>query len=114
MTEETPKLTHWKKLTNPKYIGAHDLLPNQELQVTIESVANEIVKGQDGQDGECVVAKIKGAKKPMIINKTNMKIIEKVLGTPYVEHWAGKQITLYAAKVKAFGDIVLALRVKNK
>lgn len=113
MTEEK-QLTHWKKMTNPNYIGAHDLLPNQELQLTIESVAKEMVKGQDGKEEQCVVAKIKGAKKPMILNKTNMKIIAKVLGTPYIEEWSGKQITIFSAKVKAFGEIVEALRVKAK
>jgi hypothetical protein len=43
---ETPSkpVTHWKKLTNPNYIGAHDLQPGQELPVTIESIKNEVVK----------------------------------------------------------------------
>lgn len=113
MTNEAPKpVTHWKKLTNPNYIGAHDLQPNQEAKITIESVAKEVVKGADGKEEQCVVAKIKGAK-PMILNKTNMKIISKVLETPYIEEWAGKQIIIYSAKVKAFGDIVDALRVKS-
>lgn len=111
-TETKTPVTHWKKLTNPNYIGAHDLQPNQEVAITIESVAKEMVKGPDGKEEMCVVAKIKGTK-PMILNKTNMKIISKVLDTPYIEEWAGKRITIYSAKVKAFGDIVDALRVKN-
>tara|TARA_R110000868_G_scaffold305023_1_gene566153 strand:- start:239 stop:583 length:345 start_codon:yes stop_codon:yes gene_type:complete len=114
MTEEKQPLTHWKKMTNNNYIGSHDLLPNQELEITIESVAKEMVKGSDGKEESCVVAKIKGAKKPMILNKTNMKIISKVLNTPYIEEWAGKKITIYAAKVKAFNEVVEALRVKAK
>ena len=43
-----------------------------------------------------------------------MKIISKVLETPYVEQWAGKSIIIYSAKVKAFGEFVEALRVKNQ
>jgi hypothetical protein len=50
----------------------------------------------------------------MIINKTNAKIITKILDTPYIEHWAGKSIIIYAAKVRAFGETVDALRVKNQ
>jgi hypothetical protein len=116
---ETPKLpekqvTHWKKLTNPNYVGAHDLLPNQELTLTIDSVSKEIVKGSDGKEEQCIVAKIKGAKKPMILNKTNCKIIARVLDTPYIEEWSGKSIIIYSAKVKAFGEMVDALRVKNQ
>ena len=114
MSETTQPKTHWKKLTNPNYIGAYDLQPNQELKITIESVSQEMVKNQDGKDESCVVAKIKGTKKPMILNKTNMKIITKVLETPFIEEWAGKSIIIYSAKIRAFGESVEALRVKNQ
>lgn len=111
------QVTHWKKLTNPNYVGAHDFQPGQELTVTIESVANEVVKCFDGKqlkEETCIVAKLKGAKKPMILNKTNAKIISRNLDSPYIEDWIGKQITLYVAKVRAFGESVEALRIKAK
>jgi hypothetical protein len=114
---EAKQVTHWKKLTNPNYVGAHDFQPGQELTVTIESVANEVVKCFDGKqlkEETCIVAKLKGAKKPMILNKTNCKIISRNLDSSYVEEWVGKQITLYVAKVRAFGETVEALRVKAK
>jgi len=107
-------VTHWKKLTNPLYLGVHDLQPGQEPVITIKSVAQEMVKGPDGKEEQCVVAQIEGSKKPMILNKTNMKIITKVLDTPYVEQWAGRKIRIYSAKVKAFGEMVDGLRVKNE
>jgi hypothetical protein len=109
--------THWKKLTNPHYIGAHDLQPGQELKITISSIGNEVIKAFDGKsvkEEQCVVAHIKGTEKPLILNKTNMKIISKVLDTPYIEEWAGKSVIIYSAKVKAFGDVVDAIRVKNQ
>ena len=115
MEQQENKVTHWKKLTNPNYIGSHDFQPNQELTVMIERVQSESVKCMEGgkvKEEQCVVAYFKGAKKPMILNKTNCKIIAKKLNTPYIEQWVGGQITLYVAKVKAFGDIVDALRVK--
>lgn len=108
------KVTHWKKLTNPNYIGAHDLQPGQEVKITFERIVQEVVKGADGKEEQCVVAYLKGAGKPMILNKTNMKIITKVLDTPYVEQWKDKSVMIYAAKVKAFGEMVEALRVKNQ
>jgi hypothetical protein len=114
--ENTDKVTHWKKLTNPNYVGAHDFQPNQELTVTIERITNEVVKCLDGakvKEEQCVIAYFKGAQKPMILNKTNCKIIARNLSTPYVEKWVGGQITLYVAKVKAFGEVVDALRVKS-
>ena len=105
------KVTHWKKLTDPNYIGAEILQPGQELTLTIEKVVKEQVKSADGTN-ECIVAYFKGAKKGMILNKTNCKIISKRLDSPYIEQWVGKSITIYAAKVRAFGELVEALRVK--
>lgn len=108
-------VTHWKKLTDPNYIGSHDFQPGQELTVIIESVNKERIelfngKGMDIKD--CVLAKFKGAKKPMILNKENMKLITKVTGTPYIEQWVGKSITLHVVPVRAFGETVDAVRVK--
>lgn len=107
------KLTHWKKLTNPNYIGAYSLDPGEERNVVIEKVIREIVIGMDGKKEECTVAYLKG-QKPFILNATNSKAITTALGTPYIEQWSGKNITIFAAKVKAFGETVEALRVKTK
>ena len=72
-----------------------------------------MVTGPDGKQEECIVAQLAG-EKPFILNKTNCKTIAKVHGSPYIEDWAGKKITLYVAKVKAFGDTVEALRVRTE
>lgn len=106
-------LTHWKKLTNPNYIGAHDLKPGQEIKCTFERVVEEDVKTAEGVQ-KCIVAYFVGGKKGMILNKTNCKIITKLLDTPYLEQWVGKSIKIYAAKIRAFGETVEALRVKNE
>jgi hypothetical protein len=113
MTNETKQspVTHWKRLTNPKYLGSHDLQPGQKAKLTIERIVKEVVKDQNGKDGECIVAYMRGTK-PMILNKTNCKIISKVYDTNYIEDWIGKQITIYSAKVKVAGDVVDALRVE--
>ena len=66
----------------------------------------------DGREEECLVAHLQG-QKPFILNKTNAKTIATILGTPYIEDWIGKQIQLYVAKVKAFGQTVDALRVRD-
>lgn len=113
MSEE--KLTHWKKLTDNKYLGSHDFQPNQEVTVTIERVENtniELFNGKKLEVKNCILAYFKGAKKPMILNKENMKLITKVTGTPYIEQWANCQIILYVAQVSAFGSMVDAVRVK--
>lgn len=107
------KKTHWKKLTNPNYLGAYSLEPGKDMILTIEKVVREQVEGEGGKKEECTVAYFKEPQKPMILNKTNCKTITKVHGTPYIEDWSGKQIQLYAANVKAFGETVEALRIRN-
>lgn len=103
--------THWKKLVNPHYIGAYSLEPGQDLIVTIDKVVRETVQGPDGKKEECTVAYLKN-QKPFILNNTNQKQIAKLADSPYIEDWTGKSITLYVAKVKAFGELVEALRVR--
>lgn len=105
------ELTHWKKLTNPNYIGAYSLQPGEERTVEIISVGKEKVKGTDGKEQECIVAVLKN-EKPFILNKTNCKTLTKVYGTPFIENWKGKKIIVFSEKVKAFGDVVDALRIK--
>lgn len=102
--------THWKRLVNPDYIGAYALNPDEDLTVTIDRVKREQILGADGKKEECTVAYLKGHK-PLILNVTNSKAIHKLYG-PYIEDWAGKQVTLYASTTKAFGEIVECLRIR--
>lgn len=103
--------THWKKLTNPDYIGAYFLNPGEDLIVQIDRVEHAVITGADGKKDEANIAHLVGHK-PFILNSTNQKSIEKALKSPYIEDWAGKYIQLYSARVKAFGDTVDALRVR--
>ena len=106
--------THWKKLTNPNYLGAYSIENGQDLILTIKYVQEEKVIGTDGKKDDCVVCHFVENAKPMILNATNMKTITKLYKTPYIEEWAGKKIQIGIEKVKAFGDVVEALRVRNK
>lgn len=105
--------THYKKLMNPDYLGAYALDPGKDLIVTIRSVANEMIIGADGKKEECIVARFQERDiKPMILNATNCKTIAKLVGSPFIENWQGMKIQLFVEKVKAFGDVVEALRVR--
>ena len=105
--------THWKKLDNPNYLGAYSLMDGEikDLTVIIEKVITEEVKTDRGKE-VCKVAYLKGHK-PMILNATNSKTIQKIYDTPYIEDWKGKEITLYVAKIKAFGDEIECLRIRS-
>jgi hypothetical protein len=104
--------THWKKTMNPNYLGAYALEPNEDLVVEITEVKTESVMNADGRNEECLVAHLKD-QKPLIVNKTNAKVIAKVAGSNYIEDWKGKQIALYISNVKAFGELVEAIRVRT-
>lgn len=106
-------LTHWKKLMNPDYLGGYALAPGQDLIATIHSVGNEEVTGTDGKKEICSVIHFAEADiKPMILNATNNKTIAKLFKTPYIEEWSGRKIQIYTEKVKAFGDVWDALRIR--
>jgi hypothetical protein len=107
---------HWKKLVNPDYLGAYSLEVDGKFQnkiVTIEAVEVQLVPDAKGDKSECVVAKLVG-EKPVILNRTNLKAIEKATSTPDVKQWAGQRIEFTVQKVRAFGDTVDALRVVPK
>lgn len=107
--------THWKKLTNPNYLGAYAFEKNEEKTGTILSVKQETVTGTDGEKDECIVCRFReNDLKPLILNKENCKTITEIYGTPYIEDWVGKQITMYVKTVKAFGAMVDAVRIKKK
>lgn len=103
--------THWKQLINPAYLGAYSLPEGEDLTVTILSVALEVVTSVGGKKEECTVAQLKN-NKPFILNNTNCKTIAKLYGTPFIEEWAGKQITLFASTTKFAGDVVECLRIR--
>jgi hypothetical protein len=101
--------THWKRLINPDYIGAY--MVQEDTTVKIESVTRQLVKGEGGKSEECTVANLQGTK-PFILNRTNSKMITKLYGSPYIEDWVGKLITLYPTTTKVAGETVECLRIR--
>jgi hypothetical protein len=108
------KLTHWKKLTNPDYLGAYALQPGEDLIATIKDVTQADVTGTGGKKEvkTVVVFEEKGVK-PMVLNRTNSKTITKLFKTPYIEQWKGKKIQIYIEHdIQAFGETVDGIRVR--
>ena len=110
------QLTHWKKVRNMSYLGSWDLEPGKDLILTIAKVGQETVENpvQKTKEVKTVAHFAEQGFKPMVLNATNCKAIEKVTGTPYMEEWPGHTISIYTAKVRAFGEETDALRVRNK
>lgn len=108
--ENQEQLTHWKKLVDPRYIGAYALPDGNDLTVTIQEVRRETITMMGGKKEDHSVMYLVG-QKPMILNATNSKSIHKLYG-PYIEHWAGQQITLFASTAKMGGELVECLRIR--
>lgn len=105
--------THWKQLQNNDWIGAYALQDGQDLTLTIDKAMQEQVTGNNGKREMCLTVHwLERDYKPMIVNRTNAKTITKVTGSPYIEDWHGKAITLYVDTTRLGGDIVECLRVR--
>lgn len=109
--------THFKKMQNPNYIGSWDLVQDdgtfKEISLQIKQVKKEMVHDGKGGTEECTVVHFLKSK-PMVCNSTNLKMIAKVLGSNFIEDWQGQSVVIGVEKVKAFGEIHDALRVRNK
>lgn len=108
------KKTHWKRLVNPDYLGVYSLDNGNDMTLTISKVTREVITSTGGKKEECTVVYFKEAQKPMILNRTNAKIITKIYDTPYIQEWEGHQITLFASKTKLAGEMVECLRIREK
>ena len=105
--------THYRKLMNPEYLGAYSLEDGKDIVLTIDYIKVETVTGTDGKKEDLPVCHWKEPEKSMILNATNMKMIAKVLNSNFVEDWSGKKVQIGTEKVRAFGDVVDALRIRR-
>ena len=104
----------WKRLTNPDYLGSYAFNDGEDMTLTIDTVRNELVTGENGRKDTCVVIHFQEpGVKPMIANKTNLKAIQKLYKTPYIDEWHGRAITLYVDhNVRFGGEIVDGIRIR--
>jgi hypothetical protein len=103
---------HWKKTTNPNYLGAYAFDDGKDMIVQVKDVKMEMVQNQQGREEKNVMY-FEGNIKPLILNSTNMKAIEKATGTAYLDEWVGKKLQLYVTLVSAFGTTTDAVRVRE-
>lgn len=101
---------------NPNYLGSWDLdeMPNREIILTIEKIIDEEVVA-NGQKEICTVCHwTDKTNKPMILNVTNKKTICKLYKTKDTEKLRGKSVVIGIDRVKAFGDVYEALRIRHR
>jgi len=110
-----PKKTHWKKAFNKDYLGSHDLDEGKDLIAVIDHVESKEVKDpKDANKKEKFnIAFFTTKIKPMILNVTNCKTIKAFAGSNYIEDWKRLPVTIYSREIKAFGEVMEALRIRE-
>ena len=101
---------------NPDYLGSWDIedLPGKEVTLTIEKIVDEEVVAA-GQKEVCTVCHWTDKNfKKMILNVTNKKTLCKLYKTKDTDQLKGKSVIIGVEKVKAFGDIHDALRIRKR
>lgn len=95
-----------------KWLKAEDLEEGATLALTIKDVVMEEL-GQGAKKETKPVVYFRDSDKGLVLNKTNGSIIAKMYGDN-TDEWIGKTITLFTMEVDSFGDIVRAVRVKER
>lgn len=105
-------MTHILEMFPPsKYVAAFEL-QGEDVTLTIKSVRAEIIEGENNRKDKRPIIYFEEGGKPLVLNKTNAKIIIKLYTANYAA-WPGKRITLYPTIVDAFGDKVEAIRLRK-
>lgn len=107
-------MTHWKTQFNYEWLGAYSLPDGKDIILTIKEMKRENVVGNNGKKENLLTAHFEENVKPMVVNKTNCKTMERLFKTPDIEQWIGKQIQVGATRVDAFGEQVDSLRIRKQ
>lgn len=106
-------MTHYKDFFDPSpYVAAHEL-GGKDVTVTIVRATGGTVEGEKGRKARKGILYFKGAKKPLVLNKTNGKTIAAMYGN-HVEEWVGKRITLFPTTTTRDGETVECIRVRPR
>lgn len=110
--------THIDSLRESNYLGGWDLFDENgkklDKDVTIKEIKKEMVYNQKSNSEESVITVHFEECKPIILNSTNRKRIKKATGLDYIEEMVGKKVTLTTERIKAFGDMHDAIRIKQE
>lgn len=89
----------YQKTLDKTYLGHWDVPEDGDLVLTIDHFEkNEIKSGPTAAAEKKHICYFKNSK-PMVVNKTNLKLLAQATGSDKFEDWEGKTVALYAAPV---------------
>jgi len=102
-------MAHWRTIHTSDYLASVDIDGNTD--VTIRSVSAKTETFDKGKKETLPVAQLEGDYKPLILNRTNCKTLEKLSGSPDIEDWSGLTVTLTVEKVRFGSEMVDGIRI---
>jgi hypothetical protein len=101
------------EMIESKYLKQSDF--PDPLIVTISKIGQvNIAKEGDAPEHKWAV-RFKEFNKPMLLNATNIKLLEKACGSDDTDDWIGKEVVVYTDESVSFGgQVVGGLRVRRQ
>lgn len=102
------------EMIESKYLRQADV--PDPLIVTIEAVGQaNIAREGDTPEWKWTATFHEFPNKPLILNSTNIKLLEKACGSDDTDDWAGREVVLYTDENVSFGgQIVGGLRIRKQ
>lgn len=96
-----------------RYLGSWDVMDG-EIVLTIADFKEEVIEGDKGRkEKKCILYFAEPGFKPMVCNLTNRKTLAKLYHTTDSAKLKGKLVKIGTDKVKAFGEVHDALRIRH-
>ena len=107
-----------EKTLGQGFIYGDDLLRDgrwhEQSLVIAEVIPAGTIKGADRTIVDKPALRFEGAKKLLVVNATNSRILKVETGNSNPKGWTGKEIVIYPAKIRAFGEETLCVRIRNR
>ena len=101
-----------KDMIESKYLRKEDI--QGEVIVTVQKIGRGNVALDDQPEEMKWMCKFQEFPKPMVLNSTNIQLMEKTFGSDDTDNWIGKEIIIYVDDNVSFqGKLVGGLRVKS-
>ena len=95
------------------YLGGWSFKDGDQI-LTIKDVLEQEVRTKDNGTETRLTVIFEETELPLILNRTNADMIARVTGASYTGDWIGKKIKVGSSKVKAFGDVWDAVRIRDE
>jgi hypothetical protein len=112
-THQGHTMARVKDMIESKYLKQSDV-PDHVI-VTVAKIGRiNIAKDGDPPEEKWAV-RFREFKKPMLLNSTNIKLLEKACGSEDTDDWVGKEVILFTDDSVSFGgQVVGGLRIRKQ